>query len=264
MCPRHRDHPARAATRATPGPSPSASAACAPACTRWPRCARSRTRSASRPATTRNCIRNLMHGAQYVQDHVVHFYHLHALDWVDVVSALTADPKKTSSLRSRISQLAEVVARLLPRPAEPAQDVRRERPARHLPQRLLGPPGLQAAARSQPDGGGALPRGARLAEGDRQGPHDLRRQEPAPELPGRRRALLDQLNEVHGASTPSGWRWSASSRRRARPSSTRSTSPTCSRSPAFYKDWGGIGGGISSQNASAWLLAPWHVGTTSA
>ena len=39
-----------------------------------------------------NLIRNLVHGMQYVQDHVIHFYHLHALDWVDVVSALKADP----------------------------------------------------------------------------------------------------------------------------------------------------------------------------
>jgi hydrogenase large subunit len=37
-------------------------------------------------------IRNLMIGAQYIHDHVMHFYHLHALDWVDVVSALSADP----------------------------------------------------------------------------------------------------------------------------------------------------------------------------
>ncbi len=28
-------------------------------------------------------IRNLMIGAQFVHDHVMHFYHLHALDWVD-------------------------------------------------------------------------------------------------------------------------------------------------------------------------------------
>ncbi|HEU5169117.1 MAG TPA: nickel-dependent hydrogenase large subunit, partial [Gemmatimonadales bacterium] len=32
-----------------------------------------------------NLIRNLIHGMQFVQDHVIHFYHLHALDWVDVV-----------------------------------------------------------------------------------------------------------------------------------------------------------------------------------
>ncbi|MFD2110948.1 nickel-dependent hydrogenase large subunit [Thiorhodococcus fuscus] len=48
-------------------------------------------------------IRNLMIGAQYVHDHVMHFYHLHALDWVDVVSALGADPKATSDLAQSIS-----------------------------------------------------------------------------------------------------------------------------------------------------------------
>ena len=52
-------------------------------------------------------IRNLMFCAQYVQDHVVHFYHLHALDWVDVVSALSADPKKTSELAQSISNWAK-------------------------------------------------------------------------------------------------------------------------------------------------------------
>ena len=48
-------------------------------------------------------IRNLMIGAQYVHDHVMHFYHLHALDWVDVVSALKADPKATSELAQTVS-----------------------------------------------------------------------------------------------------------------------------------------------------------------
>ncbi len=48
-------------------------------------------------------IRNLMTGAQYIHDHVMHFYHLHALDWVDVVSALDADPKATSELAQSIS-----------------------------------------------------------------------------------------------------------------------------------------------------------------
>ncbi len=49
-------------------------------------------------------IRNLMFCAQYCQDHVVHFYHLHALDWVDVVSALSADPKETSRIARSISK----------------------------------------------------------------------------------------------------------------------------------------------------------------
>ncbi len=48
-------------------------------------------------------IRNLMIGAQYIHDHVMHFYHLHALDWVDVVSALEADPKATSELAQGLS-----------------------------------------------------------------------------------------------------------------------------------------------------------------
>jgi hydrogenase large subunit len=51
-------------------------------------------------------IRNLMIGAQFVHDHVMHFYHLHALDWVDVVSALKADPKSTSALAQSISTYA--------------------------------------------------------------------------------------------------------------------------------------------------------------
>jgi len=40
-------------------------------------------------------VRNLIQGSLYVHDHVVHFYHLHALDWVDITKALDADPKKT-------------------------------------------------------------------------------------------------------------------------------------------------------------------------
>mgnify|MGYP002776328914 FL=1 len=50
-----------------------------------------------------NTIRNLMQLNLYVHDHLVHFYHLHALDWVDVVSALKADPKATSALAQSIS-----------------------------------------------------------------------------------------------------------------------------------------------------------------
>jgi hydrogenase large subunit len=50
-----------------------------------------------------NLIRNLMIAQQYVHDHVMHFYHLHALDWVDVVSALKADPTETSAIQQKIS-----------------------------------------------------------------------------------------------------------------------------------------------------------------
>ena len=48
-------------------------------------------------------IRNLMANALYIQDHVVHFYQLHALDWVDVVSALKADPAEASKIAQSIS-----------------------------------------------------------------------------------------------------------------------------------------------------------------
>jgi len=51
-----------------------------------------------------NSIRNIMQLNLQVHDHLVHFYHLHALDWVDVVSALKADPKATSTLAQSISK----------------------------------------------------------------------------------------------------------------------------------------------------------------
>ncbi|HKI85984.1 MAG TPA: nickel-dependent hydrogenase large subunit, partial [Thermoanaerobaculia bacterium] len=55
------------------------------------------------PPTNARLLRNLVMAAQMIQDHVVHFYHLHALDWVDVVSALSADPGKTAALAQSIS-----------------------------------------------------------------------------------------------------------------------------------------------------------------
>ncbi|MGE4483199.1 nickel-dependent hydrogenase large subunit [Acidocella sp.] len=50
-----------------------------------------------------NTIRNMMQLTLWVHDHLVHFYHLHALDWVDVISALKADPKATSALAQGLS-----------------------------------------------------------------------------------------------------------------------------------------------------------------
>jgi hydrogenase large subunit len=54
-----------------------------------------------------NSIRNIMQLTLQAHDHLVHFYHLHALDWVDVVSALKADPKATSALAQSISPWAK-------------------------------------------------------------------------------------------------------------------------------------------------------------
>jgi hydrogenase large subunit len=53
--------------------------------------------------TAANLIRNLMIAQQYAHDHVMHFYHLHALDWVDIPSALKADPAGTSEIQQSIS-----------------------------------------------------------------------------------------------------------------------------------------------------------------
>jgi Ni,Fe-hydrogenase I large subunit len=55
------------------------------------------------PPPNARFLRNLIMAAQVVQDHVVHFYHLHALDWVDIVSALDGDPAKTATLAQSIS-----------------------------------------------------------------------------------------------------------------------------------------------------------------
>ncbi len=57
--------------------------------------------------TNARIIRNLMNATQVTQDHLVHFYHLHAFDWVDVVSALKADPKQTSAIAQSISPWAK-------------------------------------------------------------------------------------------------------------------------------------------------------------
>ncbi len=48
-------------------------------------------------------IRNLMMGAHATHDHIVHFYHLGALDWVDIVSALKADARATANLGQKLS-----------------------------------------------------------------------------------------------------------------------------------------------------------------
>ena len=50
-----------------------------------------------------NIMRNLVNATLYVHDHLVHFYQLSALDWVDVVSALEADSRETAAIQQKIS-----------------------------------------------------------------------------------------------------------------------------------------------------------------
>ncbi len=53
------------------------------------------------PPSNAEIIRNLVTLALFVQDHIVHYYHLHSLDYVDVVSALEADCGKANELAKR-------------------------------------------------------------------------------------------------------------------------------------------------------------------
>ncbi len=57
----------------------------------------------AKPPPNARILRNLIIASQCIQDHVIHFYHLHALDWVDIVSALEADPAETAALAQSIS-----------------------------------------------------------------------------------------------------------------------------------------------------------------
>jgi quinone-reactive Ni/Fe-hydrogenase large subunit len=54
-------------------------------------------------------VRNLIQGTLYIHDHLVHFYHLHALDFIDVVSALEADPKKTAEEAVKWAKVAGTI-----------------------------------------------------------------------------------------------------------------------------------------------------------
>lgn len=47
-------------------------------------------------------IREMVMGSQEIQDHVIHFYHLHALDWVNVANAAKADPAKAVAFAEAI------------------------------------------------------------------------------------------------------------------------------------------------------------------
>ena len=99
---------------------------------------------------TAELIRNIMMTTQYVQDHVVHFYHLHALDWVDIVNALKADPKKAAELAQSFSKWDKNTPAYFTDVQNKIKAFAGKR-AGHLCQRLLGPSGVQAAAGSEPD-----------------------------------------------------------------------------------------------------------------
>jgi len=55
-----------------------------------------------KPPPNARLIRNLTQGIWYLGDHIMHFYHLHGLDWVDIVSALSANPKAAADLAKSV------------------------------------------------------------------------------------------------------------------------------------------------------------------
>ena len=123
-------------------------------------------------------LRNIIEGAQYVYDHVMHFYHLHALDWVDVVSALSASPSGAAALGQ--SSWPNNTTAYMTTVQGPAAEAGEQRAARPVRQRLLGPSGLPALAGGQPAAGGPLPGCSGLPARVRPDPRDPRRQEPPP------------------------------------------------------------------------------------
>ena len=125
-------------------------------------------------------IRNLLHGAQYLHDHMVHFYHLHALDWVDIVERPESRPEEDGGPCGKgLPQQPGQRGKRFQGRAGPCQEICRQRSARAFRQRLLGPPGIQAAARSQPDGGCPLSCSFAATSPHGQADGHIRRQEPA-------------------------------------------------------------------------------------
>ena len=118
-------------------------------------------------------VRNIMHCTLYMHDHVVHFYHLHAMDWVDVVNALKADPKKLQNLHKvfhigpKVLPVILATSRLVLASLWPAV-------SSAFCQRLLGTPCLQTAGRSKPDRSCTLSWSIGVAERNRKNPCHLR------------------------------------------------------------------------------------------
>ena len=100
--------------------------------------------------------------------------------------------EETSDAGAEHFRLSELLAWILRRDPKAREDVRRVWAARHLREWLLGAPCIQAASRSEPHGGSALPGCTRVAARRREAPRHLRRQESASELPRRWHAVRDQ------------------------------------------------------------------------
>ena len=182
-----------------------------------------------------------------MQDHVVHFYHLHALDWVDIVSALSADPGEDVGAGAVDLGLAAVepeVLRRRPRRVKAFVDRGQLGPFAnaywgHPAYRLPPEANLMAVAhylealdwqrefiKMHAVLGGKNPHLQSFLVGGMATPID----------PDSQAAL----NAGTIAAAEAAHREGARLRRRA------STSPTCSPIASFYKDWAGHGRGVGN------------------
>ena len=94
-----------------------------------------------KPPPNARIARNLIAASLYLTDHVMHFYHLHGLDWVDVVSALSADPQKGSGHGQSIQpQSVQLFGNSLQGSTGASHQIRQIRPPGTFRQRLLGNP----------------------------------------------------------------------------------------------------------------------------
>ncbi len=107
-------------------------------------------------------VRNLIQASLFMHDHPVHFYQLHALDFVDIVSALKANPKKAQAVAYTYTDnpynASEGNYRAV---QQKLHELRQRGEPWHLRERLLGQPQLPALTRGEPGRGLALPRRAR-------------------------------------------------------------------------------------------------------
>ncbi len=142
-------------------------------------------------------IRNMIVTAHGVHDHIVHFYHLSALDWVDIVSALKGDPAKARPSSARACPTTRPTAFPISRAVrDKLQTFVDSGNLGIFAIGLLGPSGDEAAAGRQPAGGDALYPGARSAAHANKIVTILGSQDAAhPEPRGRRRRQRDQSRQ---------------------------------------------------------------------
>ena len=114
-------------------------------------------------------IRNMMMAAHATHDHIVHFYILSALDWVDITSALKADPKKAAQLADGLSPWPRNSYQELQAVQDKLKAIVASGQLGIFRQRLLGAPGHEAPPGGQPPGGDRLPPGPGVSAQDQHG-----------------------------------------------------------------------------------------------